>query len=181
MAVGVDALVIATVDSLFRVVVTDGKVTHRASSPGTVLSPWVRFDGGLVAGTTDSLVFSILADDLKQQWSARLDAPVIGSPAAKGDTLFAASRRGSVYRIVPRDSVSVQRIAELRWPVTAPVTLLGDRILLGGADGSIRALRTDGREVWRVQLWRPVEVAPVPLADGLLAIGGDGDLHRYRQ
>jgi hypothetical protein len=82
---------------------------------------------------------------------------------------------------VPGDRVSAQRIAELRWPVTAPVTLLGDQILLGGADGSIRALRTNGREVWRVQLWRPVEVAPVPLADGLLAIGGDGDLHRYRQ
>jgi outer membrane protein assembly factor BamB len=180
-AAGENVLVVATVDSLFRVVVADGKVTHRVPSPGTILSPWVRFQGGLVAGTTDSLVLSIRTDDLKQQWTARVDAPVLGSPAARGDTLFAVSRRGSVYQIVPRDTVSVQRIAELRWPVTAPVTLVGDRILLGGADGSVRALRTDGREVWRVQLWRPVEVAPVPLADGLLAIGGDGDLHRYRQ
>jgi outer membrane protein assembly factor BamB len=179
--VGEDALVIATVDSLFRVAVRDGKVTHRAASPGTVLSPWVTFRGGLVAGTTDSLVVSIRPDDLTRQWSAKVDAPVMGSPAVRGDTLFAVSRRGSLYRIVPGDSTSLHRIAELRWPVTAPVTLLGDQILLGGADGSIRALRPDGREVWRVQLWRPVELAPVPLADGLLAIGGDGDLHRYRQ
>jgi outer membrane protein assembly factor BamB len=178
---GDDALVISTVDSLFRIGVTDGKVTHRVASPGTVLSPWIPFDGGLVAGTTDSLVFSIRSNDLTQLWRARVDAPVLGSPAAKGDTLFAVSRRGSLYRIVPGDSTSTQRIAELRWPVTSPVTVLGDQILLGGADGSIRALRSDGREIWRVQLWRPVEVAPVPLADGLLAIGGDGDLHRYRQ
>ena len=180
-AAGEDVLVIATIDSLFRVVVTDGRVTHRVGSPGTVLSPWIPFGGGLVAGTTDSLVFSIRADDLSQQWSVRVDAPVLGSPAAKGDTLFAASRRGSLYRIVPADGDSAHRIAELRWPVTAPVTVLGDQILLGGADGSIRALRSDGHELWRVQLWRPVELGPVPLADGLLAIGGDGDLHRYRQ
>jgi outer membrane protein assembly factor BamB len=178
---GDDALVIATVDSLFRVEVTDGKVTHRVASPGTVLSPWIAFAGGLVAGTTDSVVLSIRADDLSQQWSARVDAPVFGSPAAKGDTLFAVSRRGSLYRIVPATGASAQRIAELRWPVTAPVTVLGDQILLGGADGSIRALRSDGNELWRVQLWRPVELGPVPLPDGLLAIGGEGDLHRYRQ
>jgi hypothetical protein len=54
-------------------------------------------------------------------------------------------------------------------------------ILLGGADGTVRALEPDGSEVWRLQLWRPVELGPVALDDGLLAVGGNGDLHRYRQ
>ena len=54
-------------------------------------------------------------------------------------------------------------------------------LLLGGADGTLRALRPDGTEVWRIQLWRPVELGPVALDDGILAIGGNGDLHRYRQ
>jgi hypothetical protein len=61
------------------------------------------------------------------------------------------------------------------------VTIIGQEILLGGADGTIRALRTDGREVWRVRVWRPVELGPIALNDGLLAIGGNGDLHRFRQ
>jgi outer membrane protein assembly factor BamB len=180
-AAGDDALVVATVDSLFRLLVTDGRVTHRLPSPGTVMSPWLSLAGGLVAGTTDSLVFSIRPEDLSRQWSARVDAPVLGGPAVKGDTVFAVTRRGTLYRIVPAADTTAQAIAELRWPVTSPVTVMGDQILLGGADGSIRALRPDGTEVWRVQVWRPVEVGPVPLADGLLAIGGDGDLHRYRQ
>jgi hypothetical protein len=69
----------------------------------------------------------------------------------------------------------------LSWPVTTPVTIVGRQILLGGADGTIRALGTDGREIWRVRIWRPVELGPIALSDGLLAIGGNGDLHRFRQ
>jgi hypothetical protein len=61
------------------------------------------------------------------------------------------------------------------------VSVVDNQILLGGADGALRALRSDGTEAWRVQLWRPIELRPVALEDGLLAIGGNGDLHRYRQ
>jgi hypothetical protein len=74
-----------------------------------------------------------------------------------------------------------RQIAALDWPVTSPVTVIKQSIVLGGADGTIRALRTDGSEVWRVRVWRPVELGPVPLPDGLLALGGNGDLYRYRQ
>jgi hypothetical protein len=59
--------------------------------------------------------------------------------------------------------------------------VVDDQILLGGADGAVRALRPDGTEVWRVQLRRPVELGPLALEDGVLVIGGNGDLHRYRQ
>jgi hypothetical protein len=72
-------------------------------------------------------------------------------------------------------------VVELAWPVTASLSVVNDRILLGGADGAVRALRPDGTEVWRLQLWRPVELRPLALKDGLLAVGGNGDLHRYRQ
>ena len=51
-------------------------------------------------------------------------------------------------------------MVELDWPVTAPVSVLDDQILLGGADGTLRAFRTDGTEVWRIQLWRPIELQP---------------------
>jgi outer membrane protein assembly factor BamB len=61
------------------------------------------------------------------------------------------------------------------------VTIASNQILLGGADGIIRALRTDGTEIWRVRVWRPVELGPVPLNDGVLALGGNGDLHRFRR
>jgi outer membrane protein assembly factor BamB len=126
-------------------------------------------------------VVAIAPGDLRPRWRAVLDAPVLGTPAAQGDTLYAASRRGTLYRIAP-DSVPVAApIAELDWPVTSSVTVLDGLILLGGADGTLRALRADGSEAWRVQLSWPVELGPLPLADGMIAVGGNGDLHRYRR
>jgi outer membrane protein assembly factor BamB len=141
----------------------------------------VTYAGGLVAGTTDSQVVYVDPVDLHRAWSVRVDAPVLGSPAVLGDTLFLASRLGTVYRIDPGPNPMPLQIAALDWPVTAPLTIMNGRILLGGADGTIRALRSDGSEVWRVRIWRPVELGPVPLPDGLIAVGGNGDFHRYRE
>jgi outer membrane protein assembly factor BamB len=178
---GSGGLLVATTDSLVRLNSADGKVTHRAASPGTIVSPWLSHRGALVAGTTDSQVVSIRPSDLGRNWSFRVDAPVLGSPAALGDTLFLASRAGGVYRIELGPQPRLEPIASLGWAVTTPVTIAGQQVLLGGADGTIRALRTNGSEIWRVRIWRPVEIGPVPLKDGLVAVGGNGDLHRFRQ
>ena len=173
--------IVATVDSLFRVDAARGTVVRRARSPGSILSPWIRHRGALVAGTTDSLVVAIAPDDLRPRWQVTLDAPVLDSPAAHGDTVIAATRRGTLYRITADTGAVAAIMAELDWPITAPVTIHDGLILLGGADGVLRALRPGGDEAWRVQLRWPVELAPVSLADGLLAVGGNGDLHRYRR
>jgi outer membrane protein assembly factor BamB len=178
---GTGAVLVSTTDSLFRLALADGRITHRAASPGTVLSAWLPHDGALVAGTADSQVVSIQPADLRVNWIRTVDAPVQATPASVGDTLFLATRVGSVYRINPGPEPRIERIVQLAWPVTAPITTAGGQILLGGADGTIRALRSDGSEIWRVRIWRPIELGPIPLADGLLAIGGNGDLHRYRR
>jgi outer membrane protein assembly factor BamB len=178
---GDGGVLLATTDSLFRLALTTGKVTHRTASPGTVVSPWVPYAGGLIAGTTDSQVVSIDPRTVRLNWSVQVDAPVLGSPAALGDTLFLATRLGTVYRVDPGPERRARRIAALDWAVTTPLAVVHRKIILGGADGTIRAFRTDGSEIWRVRVWRPVEIGPVPLPDGLLAIGGNGDLHRYRQ
>lgn len=175
------SVLVATVDSLFVVNTADGKVLRRMRSPGTILSPWVPFGDRLVAGTTDSLVVMLRPDDLSVGWRVKLDAPVLASPAAIGDTLYAATRRGTLYRIVADSAPRAEPVVELDWPITAPVTIVEGEILLGGADGAIRALTPQGEERWRLQLWRPIELGPIALSDGILAIGGDGDLHRYRR
>ena len=174
-------VIVATVDSLFRLRVGDGKVVVRASSPGAILSPWLERRGALVAGTGDSLVVAVDPRTLVPRWRVSLDAPVLASPAGTGDTLYAASRRGTVYRILADSAPTATAVAALDWPVTAPVAVVDGLVLLGGADGALRALRPDGSEAWRVQLRWPIEVSPLVLDDGLLAVGGDGDLHRYRR
>jgi outer membrane protein assembly factor BamB len=181
VSVGGGAVVVAAVDSIYRITADGGAVTHRVPTPGTIVSPWLIYHGLLVAGTTDSQVVAVSPADLTTRWSASVDAPVLGSPAALRDTVYVASRRGTLYRLPPGDAPIPQRVVELEWPVTAPLTVVDGYLLLGGADGTLRALRADGSEAWRLQLWRPVELSPVALEDGLLAIGGNGDLHRYRQ
>ena len=181
MPAGTGGLLVSTTDSLFRLSLTDGRISHRVASPGAILSSWVPYRGALVAGTADSQLVSIDPANLQRIWSLTVDAPVLASPVALGDTLFLATRIGSVYRLDPGSEPSAKQIARLDWPVTAPVTVAHQHILLGGADGTIRALRSDGSESWRVRVWRPVELGPIPLTDGLLTIGGNGDLHRYRR
>ncbi len=175
------SVLVATVDSLFVVATADGKVLKRARSPGTVLSPWVHLGGHFLAGTTDSLVVAVRPDDLSVGWQVKLDAPVLDSPAAVGDTVYAATRRGTLYRIQVDSAPRAQPIVALDWPITAPVTVVQGEILLGGADGAIRALTPEGEERWRLQLWRPIELGPIALGDGILAVGGNGDVHRYRR
>jgi outer membrane protein assembly factor BamB len=178
---GHGTLLLTTTDSLVRLNSDSGKVQQRAPSPGTILSPWVVRDSALIAGTADSQVVSVDPHSLRLNWTLRVDAPVLDSPAALADTLFVVTRRGTLYRIDPGPGPSLKMIASLDWPVTAPPSIVDREVLLGGADGVIRAVRTNGREVWRVRVWRPVELSPITLEDGLIALGGNGDLHRYRQ
>jgi outer membrane protein assembly factor BamB len=177
---GDSAVVVAAVDSIYRVTVRDGHVSHRVRTPGAIVSPWLPWRGLLVAGTTDSQVVALSPSDLAVRWRAKVDAPVLGSPAALGDTLYVVSRRGTLFRL-GSGGAPAETVVELEWPVTAPLSVVDGLILLGGADGTVRALRPDGSEAWRLQLWRPVELGPVALEDGLLAFGGNGDIHRYRQ
>ncbi len=172
-------LLVATVDSLFRLSSRDGTVLQRVKAPGAVVSGWAHHDSALVAGTADSTIIAIRPQDLAILWRAKVDAPVFFAPLAHNDTLFAVTRTGSIYA-VPSHSSRAERIAQLSWPVTAAPVLFRDLLLLGGADGVLRALRLDGTEVWRVGFSAPLEVSPLVLPDGLLGIGGRGDLRRYR-
>ena len=172
-----DAFVIATQDSLLRVETTAGRTTHRRASPGAVLDGWLPSGGHLVAPTGDSLVVAIDPVTLATAWSARVDSPVMGDLAIRGDTIWAVTRIGSLYRIVEGRAA---HLASLHAPVTTGVALVGDLLLVGAADGLLRALAPDGREVWRVGLSWNITVDPVALPDGFIALGGDGDLHRFR-
>lgn len=176
-------VMVTSFDSLYAVRLRDGQVTIRRRAPGAVASPWVRVGRTLVAGTGDSVVVAIAPDSLRELWRVRLDAPLLVSPAAQGDTLYCVSRVGSVYRIVPGPAPVVTRLHDPGWPATGTPSVLGPWLLIGGADGTLHAFsREDGVEAWKVALGRPVELSVVLLPDSsFLAVGGMGDLHRMKQ
>jgi outer membrane protein assembly factor BamB len=172
------AALIASFDSLFRVSIADGRVLHRRASPGVVLAAWRTVGPLIIGATTDSSLVALDAASLAAAWRAPLDAPVFATPAVRGDTIFVATRIGSIYRVLGSTGASV-RLARLGWPLTAGPVLLDSLLLVGGADGTVRALDRAGHDVWRVAMWRPVDVPPIALERGLLMIGGNGDFHLY--
>jgi len=176
-------VLVTSYDSLYVVRLRDGQVTLRRRSPGAMTSAWIRIGSQLVAATGDSLVVAVTPDSLKELWRVRVDAPLLVSPTAEGDTVFCVTRVGSIYRIVPGPEPTVGEIHEPGWPATGTPSLVGPWLLAGGADGTLYGFtREDGVEAWKMSLGRPAELAPVLLFDGsFLVVGGQGDLHRMKQ
>lgn len=176
-------IMVSSYDSLYRIRVSDGKVLLRRRAPGAVTAGWRAFGPQLIAGTGDSLVVAIDPDSLKEQWRVRLDAPVLTQPAVTGDTIYAVTQIGSLYRImIVAGTANAEQIQDSSWPATGRPEIVGPWILIGGSDGGLHGYsQADGRLVWRAHLGRPVELGAVVLPDGdFLVFGGRGDLQRLR-
>jgi outer membrane protein assembly factor BamB len=175
------SMLVATVDSIFRVSTSNGQVLGRSKSPGAILSEWAVHREFRIAGTTDSLVLGIRPPVLTRAWSVQLDAPVLGTPVVRGDTAWAMTRIGTLYRILLLGPAPIaERLVALKTPFLASPTLVGDWLVIGDADGELYALNLDGSIAWQTTIAAPVEFAALVLADGFLVVGGRGDLHRYR-
>lgn len=175
------AMLVATMDTLFLLDAGTGRVLLQREAPGPVVSPWIRHDDVFVAGTADSQVIAVDTHDLDALWQADLDAPVMDSPVVHSGTIYAVSRTGSLYRISLEIPGLATRVVPLHWPAATPPVPFGDVIVIGGADGMLYALEPGGRIAWQMQLTPPISQTPIAVAQGLIVIGGRGEVYRYRQ
>lgn len=175
-------VLITSHDSLFRIHARDGRVLLRRHAPGAIVGSWVDHAGVLIAATGDSLLVAIRPDSLDLAWSVRLDGPLLGPPDVVGDTAYAVTQPGSLYRVLLNDPVRAEKLGDPTWPPTAAAARFGEVVLLGGSDGTIRAVDAkDGAGVWELQIGRPVALPPLRLSDGtILLIGGRGHIWRVR-
>ena len=176
------AVLLATPDSLFRIATADGAVRRRvrvAGSGGLALDPDAR--DALVAGTADSLVLAIDPDSLTPRWKVRLDAPVMDSPAVMGDTIYAATRRGTLYRVFPGTPArgGAHRGARLADHGAGHHRRTARSCWAAPTGRSGRSTPRDGAVA--DQPLAPDRARPLPLDDGMVAVGGKGDLHRFRR
>jgi outer membrane protein assembly factor BamB len=174
-------VLVTTMDSLMLFETTAGRLVKHRHMRGVSLSGWMPVGRLLVTGLADSAVVAIDPTTLEEKWRVQTDAPVLGPVAVAEDTVWAATRIGTIYEIVAGATPAVRQLARLNWPLTSGIAAIGPDLLIGGADGTVRGLNRDGSEKWRVQLWPAVDIPPVPLPDGFAAIGGAGDLHRFAQ
>lgn len=170
-------LVVATDDSVYRLAISDGKLLAAVPAPGAVSAPWIRYDSLLILVTGSGVVAAMRVSDLGVAWQVEVDGPVLVPPAISGDTAWVVTQTGHLFRIRLPDH-KLERFAALADPVSAPPTPWREWLLVGMADGTLRALDADGVEAWRVAVGRPLVQPPIVLPDGIVIVGGRGDVHR---
>ena len=170
-------IVVATGDTLYRLHLSDGKVVAAVRAPGPASAPWVVIDSLALLPTGAGDLAAIRLADLSVAWQVRLDGPILVAPTVTHDTAWVVTQAGGVYR-VPLLHPAAERYATLEDPASAPPLPWRGWLLVGMADGTLRALGPDGQEAWRVAVGRPIVQPPIVLPDGLLIVGGRGDLHR---
>jgi outer membrane protein assembly factor BamB len=174
---------VSTFDSLYLVRISDGTIPCRRRAPGPVVSPWIRVGNDLVAATGDSLVVGIDPDSLTERWRVTLDGPILNSPAASGDTMYAVTQTGSLNLLLSGAAPYATQLRASGWAATGAPAVYGPWLLVGASDGTLRAFdRSTGVDAWSTVVGRPMELAPMLLPDAsILVLGGHGDLQRMRQ
>jgi outer membrane protein assembly factor BamB len=175
-----DGFLVATGDSVLRLGAADGRTTGRWRLPFGVIG-WQRIDGVLVVSAADSAIVGLAPGTLDVVWRALLDGPVLGPIGVGGDTLWAVTRRGTLYEIDLARSAAARPLVAFGAPITTGVTAIDDLLVVGGADGVLRGVTRNGEVAWRVNLTWNITVDPVGIPGGFLAAGGDGDLHRFAE
>lgn len=173
-------LVIAALDTLYRLDTGSGHIRQRVAAPGPQVYPLLLQDSVALGVTADGVLFRMHLADLRIDWRLPTHAVPAGPPLLSGDTLIVVSRIGKFYRARIGDMTPPQELGDSAAPVTAGPVAQGDLLLIGGADGALSARDRSGREAWRVPVRRPLEVAPVPVPQGVLVVGGEGDIHLFR-
>ena len=173
-------IVVTTGDSLFRVSASDGKLRGKAKSPVPISVPWIDADTSVIVAGGDGAVAEIRKSDLSTVWRATLDDAVMVPPTLSHDTIWVATQKGTIYRIV-RAKPQAEQLLSLANPISAAPTPWHDLVLVGMADGTLRAFDQTGAERWRIAVGGPLYTPPIPLPDGLLVLGGRGDIHRFVQ
>lgn len=173
-------LIVPSLDTLYRLDATTGKILQRQAAPGALIYPLAVRGPFALGVTADGILFQLQTSDLALVWKLPLHAIPAGPPLIVGDTLVTVSRIGKFYRVGVGDSAAAAVFGDSAAPVTSGPVAQGDLLLVGGADGALSARDQIGHEVWRLTVRRPLEVSPILLPLGLLIVGGNGDIHWLR-
>jgi outer membrane protein assembly factor BamB len=174
-------VIVPSLDSIFRLDLATGRVRQRLPSPGPLVFPLIRTDSSVRGVTADGQFFELRSHDLQVTWRVATHAVPAGMPLVRGDSLEFVSTLGRFYRARAGESQAAMVVGDSMAAVLSGPTVYGGLLLVGGANGMVSARDSAGAERWRVQIRQPAETAPIVVPGGLVLIGGDGDIHRFRQ
>ena len=171
---------VAVGDSVLQIRAADGRRMTHGRLPFGVIG-WQQTGNMLLAATADSGLAALDPLTASVSWRVHLDGPVLGPAGVRGDTVWAVTRRRTLFEIAPGQRSTPRRVTGFDAPISTGVAPIADLLVVGGADGVLRGITRDGRTAWRVNLSWNITVDPVAVPGGFLAAGGDGDLHRFTE
>jgi len=172
------SILIASMDSMYRLSAKDGLVEVRRGAPGPLMVDWAPSPQGVVAATGMGEAVLLDPNELTTRWRLRLDDAVLLPIAVRGDTAWMITRTNTIWRIDLAGGTA-SRLFTHAVPVTAPVGWWDGALLVGDALGILTAYEPDHSVRWRLAVGRPLDVAPFEYEGDLIVMGGRGDVHRF--
>jgi len=176
-----EGIVVATLgDSLYLLDSATGTVRAHFATPGVVLGTPATDRHRLFLATTAGRLLALSLPTLAVQWERPLDDAVYGAPALVGDTLYALSARGTLWR-VPVDAPDGARSVALGVSATAGPTPIAGGVLVAGVAGEVLLVDAASDSVrWRTQRRGPIEEPPLVRDRQLILVTGDGTVEAFR-
>ncbi len=174
-------IAVATIgDTLYLLDVGTGAIRARLATPGTIVGTPATDGHRLFAGTTAGHLLTITLPDLTVLWDRPVRDAVYGATAVAGDTLYAVTERGTLWR-VPLTAPERARSVALGIPATAGPTPVANGVLVAGVTGDVVLVDAATDSVrWHTRHRAPIEVAPIVNGRELYLVTGNGIVEAYR-
>lgn len=174
-------IAVATIgDTLYLLDSGTGAVRARLATPGTIIGNLATDGHRLFAGTTAGHLLGITLPDLAVLWDRSVGDAVYGATALAGDTLYAITGRGTLWR-VPLGAPESARSVALGVPATAGPTPLANGVLVAGVTGDVMLIDAATDSVrWHTRRRAPIDVSPIVQDRQLFLVTGNGVVEAYR-
>lgn len=179
--VAASGIAVATIgDTLYLLDPGTGAIRARLATPGTIIGTPASDGRRLFAGTTAGHLLAITLPDLSVLWDRPVSDAVYGAVALAGDTLYAVTERGTLWR-VPLTAPERARSVALGVPATAGPTPLANGVLVAAVSGDVLLVDATSDSVrWRARLRAPIETPPLVKDRELYLVTGNGVVEAYR-
>jgi outer membrane protein assembly factor BamB len=151
----------------------------RRSLPDAVTSSPVIFDGKVIFGCRDGVVYALDPATGSSLWTFTASGGVGASPAIRGESVIVADYNGYVYALAAQDGSQSWR-TKLATSVVSSPAVSGERVLVCGVDGYAYCLSAlDGQVVWKKRTRGRIRGSAVASDGSFLVPSYDGYLYSF--
>ncbi len=166
--------------SLYALAASDGGVRWRFAVAKPILSRPVYSPGPgqplVLFGAEDNLLYALSVDG-REQWHFAARAPIHGTPAVAGDSVYIGSTDGNLYALQRADGALRWQFAT-RGAIHAAPLVVGDTVYVGSLDQNLYALNArTGALRWHFAADDGIESTPAVQSQRLFVGANDSRLY----